>query len=115
MLAKVDSGPIWALIAALLTLAGTMWKQRRDERAAKRLTSGTVQTSEAAVLWQVSQDLRHEMKEQIERLLQELEQWRQRAEQWRTRVIELEDEVEALTNRLHAEEAKHDRRPDPRK
>lgn len=114
MLCNPDpGGPIWALIASALTLVGVLVKQRRDEKMAQRLTSGTVETSEAGVLWAEYEKLRHEMRDQIERLLTELEQWRKRAEQWRVRVVELEDETEELRSRLRlCMEAKNER-PNP--
>jgi L-lactate utilization protein LutB len=102
MTGAASDASIWALLGAMVALVGSIWKQRRDERMARRLTSGTVATSDAQTLWNAHEELRHEMRDQIDRLLVELEQWRQRAEQWRTRVIELEDEVEELTTRLRA-------------
>lgn len=88
-----STAPIWALIGSLFTLAGMMWKQHRDEKREKRLTSGTVKTSNAEVLWDVGDKLRRDMAAQIERLLLRVTALEQRNDK-------LERHVESLTDQL---------------
>lgn len=111
-------GPIWAVCTALVVAGGNMIKQRHDDKMAKRLTSGNVETSDAQMVWDAtmatfkqSEALRHEMSEQIGRLVKDLERWTARAEQWRLRVVDLEDENEELRTRLRDAQEKLNARP----
>lgn len=104
-----STAPVWALAAAFLALVGVVWKQRRDEKMDKRIHSGNVSATPGEVIFEAAEHLRHEMRDQIDRLLTELDELQGRARQLRVRVIELEDENEELRNRLRIEVAKNAR------
>lgn len=95
-----STAPIWALIGSLLTLAGVVYKQRRDEKREKRLTSGTVETTQAGRLWEASEQVRHDMAASIERLTL-------RVAYLDGRVESLEEQVGTLRTQLRAEEDKN--------
>lgn len=88
-----SAAPIWALIGSLFTLAGMLYKQHRDEKREKRLTSGSVRTTQAEGLWDASDNLRRDMAAQIERLLLRVTALEQRNDK-------LERHVESLTEQL---------------
>lgn len=104
MLSFTFPPPLYALLGVIFTALAAIWQARRVERADKRKNSGTVASSSADVLWAASEQIRHDLRDQVDRLQTELHEVKDMADKWRTRVEELEDELFDLSERLRREE-----------
>lgn len=73
----MNSPLVQIVITALTALGagtlGVIYKSWRDDRQARRVTSGTVQTTEAADLWKVSQGFQSTILDEVQHLRTEVE------------------------------------------
>lgn len=127
--------PVWAFLSAVggIVVKGVfdLWQNRLTAEAEKRKTSGTVETSDAKVVFDaqqaalvMSESMRHDLRDQVERCqgqIQDLkdendkldEQMKTQAidnaqhlENYRKRVEALEEELFDMSERLRREELK---------
>lgn len=98
--------PVWVAVGIAITAAVNLWRGRRADRLEQQRTSGSIETSDAETVWaqrgavfEEAERIRHELRDEVERLRGELSEAR-------GRIATLEASNDELRTRLEALERK---------
>lgn len=105
---------LMVLIGVTITAAAGMLNEARKARIERSKVGGTIRVTEAQTLWDAAEQLRHEMRDQLDACKRDMAQLRQEiadsqakataaATEWRARIATMEAELDRMAAKLRTE------------